>query len=254
MKKKLVAVIACRNNSSRLYAKPLQFLDYNAKITILTCIIDGLKKNPHIDDVVLAVSDSKDNYIYKVIAKKNKIKFFFGSDRDVLLRLVCGAKMTSATDVFRITSESPFVSLDKINKYWKKHIKENNDLTIYSNNVDGMGFEIFTTNALIKSHKLGKKKHRSELCDLYIRENIKKFKVSYNIEKLTNKKFRLTVDNPEDLILCKKIFQSMKADYPEFKIKKIINFLNHKDNKMYIRLANQFINKSKTIDNLWKNA
>jgi len=253
MKKKLVAVIACRNNSSRLYAKPLQFLDNSSKTTILKCIIDGLKKNSNIDDVVLAISNSKDNSVYKIIAKKNKIKFFYGSDMDVLLRLVHGAKKTSATDVFRITSESPFVSLDKINKYWKKHCKEKNDLTIYSNNIDGMGFEIFTTNSLIKSHKLGKKKHRSELCDLYIRENIKKFKVSYNIEKLTNKKFRLTVDNPEDLILCRKIFQSMKTDYPRFKIKKIINFLNHKDNKIFIKQVNQFINKSKTIDNLWKN-
>ena len=32
MKRKLVAVIACRNNSSRLYAKPMQFLDYDSKL------------------------------------------------------------------------------------------------------------------------------------------------------------------------------------------------------------------------------
>ena len=37
MKKKLVAVLACRNNGSRLYAKPLQKLDKN--ITVLDNIL-----------------------------------------------------------------------------------------------------------------------------------------------------------------------------------------------------------------------
>ena len=44
MKRRLVAVIACRNNSLRLYAKPLQFLDTDSKITIIDCVIDSLKK------------------------------------------------------------------------------------------------------------------------------------------------------------------------------------------------------------------
>ena len=134
------------------------------------------------------------------------------------------------------------------------HKDEKNDLTIYSNNVDGMGFEIFTKKALMKSHKLGKTRHRSELCDLYIRENIQNFKVSYNLDKLTKIKFRLTVDNPEDLILCKKIFKNVIKSYPNFTTKKILNFLENKNNIGYIKLVNQFISKSKTIDNLWKNA
>ena len=40
--KKLVAAIACRNNGSRLYGKPLQNLDVSNQVTILDNIIGCL--------------------------------------------------------------------------------------------------------------------------------------------------------------------------------------------------------------------
>ena len=43
-KRKLVAVLACRNTGSRLYGKPLQNLDVNKNYTILDNIIKCLKK------------------------------------------------------------------------------------------------------------------------------------------------------------------------------------------------------------------
>ena len=52
-----------------------------------------------------------------------------------------------------------------------------------------MGFEIFTKASLKKSHKNGNHRHRSELCDLYIRENIKDFRVKYikkNLPKINS--------------------------------------------------------------------
>ena len=59
MKKKLVAILACRNNSSRLYAKPLQFLDIDKKFTVIDHIIKNLKKIKIINEIVLAIADSK---------------------------------------------------------------------------------------------------------------------------------------------------------------------------------------------------
>ena len=44
MTRKLVAVLACRNGGSRLYAKPLQNLDQKKKISIIEDLIDTLKK------------------------------------------------------------------------------------------------------------------------------------------------------------------------------------------------------------------
>ena len=44
MKKKLIAALACRNFSHRLYGKPLQNLDANKNVTILDYLIRKLKK------------------------------------------------------------------------------------------------------------------------------------------------------------------------------------------------------------------
>ena len=60
--------------------------------------------------------------------------------------------------------------------------------------------------------KMAKRRHRSELCTLFIRENSKLF----NIHKvktpnyLNRNDLRLTVDYPEDLIFCRNIYSKFK--------------------------------------------
>ena len=91
MSRKLVAILACRNGGSRLYAKPLQNLDNKKNITTLQFLITNLKKHKVVDEIGLAISNKKENLIYKEIAKKNSVKFTFGDDNDVLSRLIdCG--------------------------------------------------------------------------------------------------------------------------------------------------------------------
>ena len=59
--KKLVAALACRNQGSRLYGKPLQNLDIDNGITILDNIINCLQQISAIDDVVLGIADGVEN-------------------------------------------------------------------------------------------------------------------------------------------------------------------------------------------------
>ena len=92
---------------------------------------------------------------------------------------MCGEK-GNATDIFRVTSESPFLYHNPVNKLWAQHCLEDNDATFYEDIIDGCGFEIIKLAALKESHLKGKAKHRSELCTLYIRENISNFKVQKN--------------------------------------------------------------------------
>ena len=92
MKKKLVAILACRNSGQRLYAKPLQNLNINKKVRIIDQIIFSLKKVKKIDEIILAISNEKDNAVYEDIAKYHKIKFLYGHKNDVLLRLIKAAK------------------------------------------------------------------------------------------------------------------------------------------------------------------
>lgn len=228
MEKKLIAAIACRNQGSRLYGKPIQNLDVGTGIRIIDNIIACLANIDCIDEIVLGISEGNENEVFADIAKEKKIPYIIGDEIDVLSRLIkCGEK-TKATDVFRITSESPFPYFEEVDTLWNEHKTNNYDATFLDDIIDGCGFEILTMNALKLSHKNGEKKHRSELCTLYIRENYKDFKIKKvrGPESLNRKDLRLTVDNPEDLVVCRAIYNNFKNSAPKIRIKDIVTFLD----------------------------
>lgn len=74
--------------------------------------------------------------------------------------------------------------------------------------------------------------HRSELCSLYIRENINDFKVLkvQPPKELIRRDLRLTVDNPEDLIVCRAVFQKFKDFAPKIPLIHVVAFLDENPN------------------------
>jgi spore coat polysaccharide biosynthesis protein SpsF len=226
--RKLVAAIACRNNGSRLYGKPLQNLDIVNKITILDNIIACIKSLNIVDEIVLGISLGNDNLAFEEYAKLNNIKFIFGDEIDVLSRLISCGELAEATDILRVTSESPFLYFDEVSSLWKHYIYSELDALFMDEIIDGCGFEIISLDALKKSHELGFERHRSELCSLYIREN----KEQFNIEKvlppkeLIRKDLRLTVDNPEDLVVCRSVYQNFKELAPQIPISAVVQYLD----------------------------
>jgi len=226
--KKLVATLACRNQGTRLYGKPLQNLDIKNKITILQHQIDLIRTIPPIQEIVLGISEGSDNSVYYEFAKKNKIKSITGDQEDVLERLILCLEEVDGTDAFRITTESPFIFYDAIEDSWEQHKKNRLDFSYLDNVPDGCGFEMISLDALKISHKKGLPKHRSELCSLYIRENKADFKTRY-IEvpdMLRRLDIRLTVDYPEDLILCRTIYQKFSQLAPRIPLQNVIDFLD----------------------------
>ena len=233
--RKLVLTLACRNSSSRLYAKPLQIIDFKRNITILDFILKRFKKLKIVKDIVLCISKSPENKIYQKIARENNIKFILGDDYNVLKRLITGAELTKATDILRITSESPLTYLENFNFYWKNHVANNFDASFMDNVIDGTGYEIINIKSLNKSNKLGSKLDRSELCSRYIRTNRKKFNI-FQIpapKYLKRNDLRLTVDYPEDLILIRKIFRKLNTNNLDFI--KIVKFISQKKNQELIK-------------------
>ena len=226
---KLVAAIAVRNTGSRLYGKPIQNLDIEKGVTILDNLIDTIKLQDCIEDICLGISEGVENEIYIQIAKQKKIKYIIGDETDVLMRLIKCGKHTSATDIFRVTSEDPFLYHEDLEDAWKRHLEINSDYTSHNDIIDGVGYSITKLSAFEMSHRNGNSKHRSELCNLYIRENMDKFNtlILPTPNELIRKDLRLTVDYPEDLIFCRKIFNNFKELAPAIPIIKIVEFIDN---------------------------
>jgi spore coat polysaccharide biosynthesis protein SpsF len=232
MNKRLVAALACRNQGSRLYAKPMQNLDVTSGIRIIDNIISCLNTLNCIDEVVLGISEGIDNEVFKVVAEEKGLRYVIGDQQDVLSRLVSCGQLANATDIFRVTSESPFLFYNQVIELWERHKLEEADATFMDDVVDGCGFEIISLKCLEESHLNGDERHRSELCTLYIRENSKNYRIikASPPDSLVRKDLRLTVDNPEDLVLCRAVYQELKHQAPKFNIDDIINFLDSKPN------------------------
>ncbi len=90
--------------------------------------------------------------------------------------------------------------------------------------IDGAGFEIIKLEALKVSHRNGDSRYRSESCTLYIRENVNQFNILkvFPPENLIRKDLRLTLDNPEDLAVCRTLYNVFKAQAPMFSLDEMV--------------------------------
>lgn len=224
--KQLVAALACRAAGSRLYGKPLQFLDIDRKLSVLDYMIQFLRTASSISDIVLGVAEGSENEPFHEIARRYGLQSIRGDETDVLMRLIQCGEAAHATDVFRVTTESPFIYFEPIPEAWQLHQEHDNDVTSVGGVPDGPGFEMIKLEALRRSHERGEARHRSELCTLYIREHQDDFRVEVieappEIQRLD---VRLTIDYPEDLVLCRRIYQEFRTLAPRIPLSHIVAF------------------------------
>ena len=118
MKRRLVAAIACRNQGARLYGKPIQNLDVENGVRIIDHIVNCLRTIDCIDEIVLGISEGVENDVFKIIAEKKGLRYVVGDQVDVLSRLLKCGQLAEATDIFRVTSESPFLYFEPVEDFW----------------------------------------------------------------------------------------------------------------------------------------
>ena len=226
--RKLVAAFACRVGGNRLYGKPLQNLDFEQNITVLDQMLDLTETITSISSIVLGIAEGHENLSLVDFAKNRDVDYIIGNEKDVLLRLIMCGRKAQATDVFRVTTENPFFHYEMVDEAWLAHVEAGNDVTVIDGLPEGCFFEIFSMKALEESHELGNSKHRSEYCSLYIRENLSDFQVEVLPipRKLERMDMRLTIDYPEDLVLCRRVYSHFKHLAPRIPVDHIIDFLD----------------------------
>lgn len=226
--RRLAAAYACRIAGSRLYGKPLQLLDVEGGISVLDHMIALAATEPAIAEVVLGVAEGPGNDAFLEVAERHGVRAIRGSERDVLHRLILCGRAANATDVFRVTTESPFFHYEMIQEVWDRHVAQDNDVTVIDGLPEGSHFEIYSMAALERSHERGDERHRSELCSLYVREHRDEFHIevvpiSSDLERMD---LRLTIDQPEDLVLCRAVYAHLRELAPRIPLIRIIDFLD----------------------------
>ena len=199
-KPKVVAIVAARMNSKRMYGKPLKKVNDRS---IIELCVERLKNCALIDEIVIATSDKEENMIFYPVAKKLGVGFYVGDEEDVLDRFHKCALSFGADHIVRATSENPLMYVENLSELIKDHINNGSDFTYTDKLPLGCFIEIISRRALEISCKEGGQKHHSELVTLFINENQHLFKINkkeapWNLEKPN---YRLTVDTEIDLKL-----------------------------------------------------
>ncbi len=224
--RKLVAALACRVQGTRLHGKPVQNLVKGK--TILDQILDTVERLPFIETPVLGISEGIENQVFVWKAKERSIPYIFVDEVDVLSRLIACGRVTAATDVFRVTTECPFLYFEAFEGAWRSHLENGNDVTVTDGLPEGTHFEIYTLDALVASHDRGGDEERSEMCSRYVREHRNEFQVEVILPEAdcARPDLRLTVDYPEDLVLCRRVYEAFQDKAPLIPLRQIIGFLD----------------------------
>ena len=223
---RVVATLACRAGGSRLYGKPVQRIGDR---TILEYLVARLASVPRVDQIVLAISEGVENELFLEYANKLGVDYIVGSEFDVQERLIIAGEHGHADLLLRSTTESPFVYTDNIEELIEKHITERVDISVTEGLPDGSYCEIITLASLKDAHERGEPRHRSELCTLYMFEHPERYRhlTVHAPEKLCRAKdIRLTVDYPEDLIVCRRIAEELGRGNPLFSLEAVVDFLD----------------------------
>ena len=220
-KKKIIAIVQGRLNSSRLPNKVIKKINSE---TITEIIYKRLKCSKLLDDIIFAIP--KDELSYKKILKKKNIKYFLGSTNNVLERYYYCAKKNKADIIVRVTADCPLVDPEVIDQMLGV-FKKNSKLDLLTNNnppsfPDGLDISIFTFKTLKHSFLKAKNNFDKEhVVPFMIRSNKirkKNFKSKYDYKHL-----RLTLDEKEDFNVIKSIFKKFKTK--TFSWRKVINLV-----------------------------
>ena len=222
---KVVAIVQARMGSTRLPGKIMENIMGKA---MLWHIITRLQNSELIDEIVIATTtDSKDDKV-KSMALKNNFNIFRGSEDDVLDRYYQSAKKYNAEIIVRITGDCPLadpVLVDEVVQYYLDNNYDYVSNTIKPTYPDGLDTEVFSFKALEKAWKEADMKSEREHVTPYIKDHPEIFKLG-NFENSTDlSHMRWCVDNDNDLIFVKEVFQRLYKKKPLFLMKEVLDLL-----------------------------
>ncbi len=243
---KIYASIEARMTSSRLPGKVL--LPVLGE-TMLSYLVARLRTVPSLDGIVLATTTNKTDDVLEAFAKEQKISCFRGSEDDVMSRVYGAGKSVGAEVIVEITGDCPVIDPQIIEQTIRlfKHNK-----CVYATNAhhrsypDGMDTQVFFLETLGKSMSMTSDPLDHEHVTLHIRNHPEIFPTVHLIAppELDWPSLGLTLDEPADYELLKKLIEHFGRHKPYFGCGDAIRFL--KENPSLMEINKHILRKGDT--------
>ena len=210
----VVCIIQARIGSTRLPGKVLKNI---CGKTVLQHDIDRLRRVKNIDEIVIATTIlEKDEAITKE-ADRLGLKYFRGSEEDVLSRYYYAAKENNADVVVRVTSDCPLIDSEVTEKIIQYYIENNDKYDYVSNTIDrtyprGLDTEVFSFSSLQKAFNEASSMRDREHVTPYIWDNPHLFRLFQYKNQTDYSNLRWTLDTAEDFELINRVYNFLYAE------------------------------------------
>lgn len=192
-----VIIIQARMGSTRLPGKVMEDI---AGKPVLAHVIERCKAAKNANDVVVAVPKELASLPLTEVARKSKVNFFLGDERNVLDRYYGAAVSFSAHVIVRVTADCPLLDPQVVDNVIQllNHRKAD-----YASNVHprsfpkGLDVEAFTMEALIAARLGAREGDDTEHVTPWIIRHKRRACVASGNAQLAE--YRWTLDYPEDL-------------------------------------------------------
>jgi len=222
--------------SSRLPGKVL--LPVNGKL-MLEHLVNRLKQVKSIHEIVLATTINEADDCLVEFAKRQGIAWFRGSEEDVLLRVIGAAESVDADIIVEVTGDCPIIDPLLVEQSIQMFL--HNSCDFLSNGFIpgdpigcgypiGMASPVFSLETLKRSAAMTTDPLDHEHVALYIYNHPEQFSHLYLIAPadLYWPELGLTLDEPKDYELLKKIIEYFGDANPDFSCREVIELLKSK--------------------------
>jgi len=214
---KRVVIVQARLTSSRLPGKVLMDL---AGQPMLARQIRRLKLCSQIDEIVIAttINDTDDPIV--ALAAAEGVRWFRGSENDVLSRYVGAAREAKADMVVRITADCPLIDSEQTDRVIKQLQDQSNEFDYASNVVvrtfpRGLDTEAFFTDVIERLNRIATSvPAREHVTHYIITEHPELFAIHSIYDLDDNSDLRWTVDTSEDIAMVRRIYRDLGDQTP----------------------------------------
>jgi len=225
----IVTIIQARMGSSRLRNKVI--LPLHGKPLLLR-MYERVSASRYAGTIVIATTNEPADDDIVELCEQNNIKYYRGSNEDLLDRHYKTALEYSVDAVVKIPSDCPLIDPKIIDKVINFYL-QNKEYEYVSNlhpatYPDGNDVEVMSIDALKRCWLEATKKLEREHTTPYIWDNPTKFKIG-NVTWGNGKDFsmthRFTIDYYDDYLFIKKIYDELFNDKIIFSLEDILNLL-----------------------------
>jgi len=221
--------IQVRMKSTRLPKKAM--IEIQGK-TVIEHLLERVKTAKMPNVIIVCTSTHPDDAILIDVAKKVGVKWFAGSEEDVMERFLGAAKQERVDIIVRVTGDCPLIDPEYIDKAIAHLITIHADYARVVGMPIGTGCEVFSTKALEKAHTYAIDPNYSEYMSSYFLNNPEVFHID-EIQcdgSVKGPDYRLTVDEIADIELMKEIYQRLYQGGRIFSLKEVIELLDSNSN------------------------